>query len=292
MMVGSGPALAPPAAQHEKEDAPAWETLKQHWPAYLKEAGGLMAFMIGAGAFTTLFEYPGSPVRQAISSDLLRHIGLGVVMGFVTAGIIYSPWGQQSGAHINPAVTWSFYRLGKIGFSDAVFYTIFQFLGAMLAPVLLLWAIGEPFTHEKVKYATTQPGPPGALVAFAAEFVISFILMLAVLIAMNSQRFEKAVGAIVGALIAVYIAFESPLSGMSLNPARTFGSALTAGQWKGLWVYFVAPVASMLLATAAFLWMRRRGLIASAEEHEKGQRHCLVCDFKEGPRFPVEEPKA
>lgn len=94
---------------------------KRHWPDYLKEAAGLMIFMLGAGAFTTLFEHPGSPVRMAISSDLARHVALGCVMGLVTAGIIYSPWGQRSGAHINPAVTWSFYRLGKIDGWDATF---------------------------------------------------------------------------------------------------------------------------------------------------------------------------
>jgi aquaporin Z len=77
-------------------------TFKDHWPNYLAEAAGLMAFMLGAGAFTTLFEYPGSPVREAISSDLVRHTCLGIVMGCVTAAIIYSPWGQKSGAHINP----------------------------------------------------------------------------------------------------------------------------------------------------------------------------------------------
>ncbi|MEJ7638542.1 MAG: aquaporin [Singulisphaera sp.] len=125
--------------------------------------------------------------------------------------IVYSPWGQRSGAHINPAVTWSFYRLGKIDAWDAVFYTTFQFLGAMLAPVLLLWAIGEPFVHEKVKFATTQPGPAGAMVAFLAEFVISFMLMLVLLLAINSERWEKAAGAFAAALIALYIAFESPL---------------------------------------------------------------------------------
>ncbi len=265
---------------------------KRHWPDYLKEAVGLMAFMLAAGTFTTLFEYPGSPVRQAISSDLLRHIGLGLIMGIVTAGIIYSPWGQRTGAHINPAVTWSFYRLGKIDRSDAVLYTTFQFFGGMLAPVLLLWMIGEPFTHEKVKYATTQPGPAGALVAFAAEFVISFILMLALLVAINSECFEKAAGAIAAILIAVYIALESPLSGMSLNPARTFGSALTACQWTGLWLYFVAPVASMLLATEAYLLMRRRGLVASHDPVQGELRRCLVCDYKAGPDYPVQQAGA
>lgn len=266
--------------------------LKDHWPNYLSEAAGLMAFMIGAGAFTTLFEYPGSPLRQAIPSDAIRRAGLGLVMGFVTAGIIYSPWGQRSGAHINPAVTWSFFRLGKITRVDAAFYTLFQFAGAILAPILLLWTIGAPFADSAVKYATTQPGPDGSIVAFVAEFVISFVLMLAVLVAMNSEHFEKAVGAIVGVLIGFYIAIESPLSGMSLNPARSFGSGLTAGEWNGLWLYFIAPLASMLLATEVFVWMRRRKLIASAEEQRAGRSLCFICDYKESPSFPMQQSKS
>ncbi len=76
--------------------------LKKNWPNYLAEAAGLMAFMIGAGALSTLFEYPGSPVRQAIDSKLLRNLALGLLMGFVTAGIVYSPWAQKSGVTAQP----------------------------------------------------------------------------------------------------------------------------------------------------------------------------------------------
>ena len=277
------PAAAAPAAP--------FEAMRRHWPDYLKEAFGLFAFMVGAGAFTTLFMHPGSPVHGVIPSELARHVALGLVMGCVTAAIIYSPWGQRTGAHINPAVTWSFYRLGRIGRWDAVFYTLFQFLGALVAPVLLLLAIGEPFTHEKVKFATTQPGPAGALAAFAAEFSISFLLMLALLVAINSKRWEKKAGAIAAGLIALYIALESPLSGMSLNPARSFGSAVTAGQWTGMWLYFAAPLASMLLAAEAYLWLRRHGWIVSAEAVGGPDGFRLVRDHKEGPRYPVDEPK-
>ncbi len=222
--------------------------IKSHWRDYLMEAAGLMTFMLGAGAFTTLFLYPGSAVQQALPSDLLRHAALGAGMGVVTFAIV-SAVGEKSGAHINPAVTWSFYRQGKIGGWDAIFYTLFQFIGAIIAPVLLLATIGKPFTDEKVKFATSQPGPQGATAAFAAEFVISFILMLAVLIALSSKRLEKLAPTIIGGLIAIYISVVGPISGMSMNPARSFGSALTAGQYDGLWIYFVAPVAAMLLAT-------------------------------------------
>lgn len=250
------------------------DALKDHWRDYLLEAGGLLVFMLGAGAFGTLFLYPGSPVADAIGSDLLGRVGLGLCMGLVTFSILGSI-GGRTGAHINPAVTWAFYRAGKIGRADAIWYTVAQFAGACLAPMLLHAVIGAPFASEEVKYATSQPGPGGDLVAFAAEFVISLVLMLVVLIALNSERLEKKTPAIVGALIAVYIAVESPLSGMSLNPARSFGSALTAGQWNGMWVYFTAPVLAMLLAVTIYERMRAAG------------RTLVTADFKPSPHYPV-----
>lgn len=216
-----------------------------------------MAFMLGAGAFGTLFMYPDSPVAQAIPSDFAKRAALGACMGLVTFAIV-SVIGSRTGAHINPAVTWSFYRLGKIGGWDAIFYTIAQFAGACLAPMLLLAAIGAPFASDKVMYATSQPGPEGALVAFAAEFAISFVLMLVILVALGTRRLAKWLPAIVGVMIAIYIALESPLSGMSMNPARTFGSALTANQWNGLWVYLTAPMLAMLLAAEVYRAMSRK----------------------------------
>ena len=90
------------------------DALKQHWPEYLMEAAGLGIFMIAAGVGATLLEYPASPVRQAIGDLLVRRILMGLAMGLTAIGIIYSPWGQQSGAHINPSVTAIFFRLGKV----------------------------------------------------------------------------------------------------------------------------------------------------------------------------------
>ncbi len=229
--------------------------LTTHWRAYLLEALGLMTFMIGAGAFGTLFMFPGSPVAQAMPSDLVARAGLGACMGLVTFGIV-SAIGKSTGAHINPAVTWAFFAQGKIGGWDAIFYTLAQFVGAVIAPALLLAAIGDPFAHEKVMYATSQPGQAGVGVAFAAEFAMSFALMLVILVVLDSPRWAPRLPAIIGAMIALYITFESPLSGMSLNPARSFGSALTAGEYNGLWLYFVAPMSATLLAVTLYRLLR------------------------------------
>lgn len=229
------------------------DAFERHWRHYLMEAAGLATFMISASLFTTLLEYPGSPVHQAVGSTIWRHVLLGVGMGVVIALIVYSPWGKRSGAHINPAVTWAFFRLGRIGGWDAAFYTAAQFGGAIAAVQLMRLVIGAPYLHPAINHVVTKPGPGGALPAFVAEFVISFVLMLVVLIAVNSDRLRNLVGALTGLLIALYIAVETPLSGMSLNPARTFGSAVAGHEWTALWLYFVAPMLAMLLAAETYL---------------------------------------
>lgn len=223
-----------------------------HWRDYAKEAAGLFVFMLAAGAAATLFEYPDSPVREAIASDVLRRVGPGVIMAGVIATLVYSPWGQRTGAHFNPAVTLAFYRLGRIGRWDAVFYIAAQFLGAVAATPVLLALIGAPFTHPQVNFATTQPGPDGTGVAFAAEFVISFIVMGVLLGLLGTPRWRKLAGLAVALLVFVYVVAEAPLSGMSFNPARSFGAALTSGQWRGIALYFVAPITAMLLAAELY----------------------------------------
>lgn len=244
--------------------------LQRHWAVYLIEALGLAFFVVSASLVTTLLEYPGSPVHQAIASATVRRIILGFVMAAVIAAIAYSPWGKRSGAHINPAITWTFFRLRKIRGWDATFYTIAQFAGAIAAVQLMRVVIGVPYQHAPIDNVITKPGMAGPLVAFVAEFVISFLLMFVLLRAVSSKALEKRAGLFASALIALYLTVEAPLSGMSLNPARTFGSAFAARHWADLWLYFVAPMSAMLLA--AEVHSRIGGAARSAQ----------------GPMYPVE----
>src|SRR4051794_10239121 len=99
-----------------------FRALHRHWPEYLMEAAGLGLFMVSAGLFGTLLGHPESPAVRAITDPLPRRVLMGLAMGLTAVGIIYSPWGKQSGAHLNPATTLMFWRLGKVAGWDAVFY--------------------------------------------------------------------------------------------------------------------------------------------------------------------------
>ena len=244
------------------------------------EAAELGLFMFSACAFTVLLFHPSSPVAQTISDGLARRLMMGTAMGLTAIAIIFSPLGKRSGAHFNPSVTWTFFRLGKIHAWDAVFYTLFQFAGAIAGVMLASLTLGKLIAHQSVNYAVTLPGPRGPIVAFFAELFISFILMSSVLTLGNTKRLARWTGVFAGALVAIYITVESPISGMSMNPAHTFGSAASARVWMSLWVYFVAPPVGMLLAAEVHRRLRVP-TIACAKLHHHNNKRCIFrCNFE------------
>lgn len=258
------------------------EALKRHWPEYLMEAAGLGLFMTSAGFFGTLVEHPDSPLHQGVANPLVRRMLMGLTMGLTAISIIYSPWGKQSGAHINPSVTLTFFRLGKIEPWDAVFYIAAQFTGGVAGILLVVAALGASLAHPAVNYVATLPGPPGPGVAFLAEVVISFILMSVVLVVSNTRRLGRFTGLFAGVLVATYITLEAPISGMSMNPARTFASAVPAQLWTALWVYFSAPPLGMLLAAETYLLWKGSQNVFCAKLHHQNEKRCIFrCRYKE-----------
>ena len=259
-----------------------------HWPEYLMEAGGLGLFMISACFFTTMLEHPGSPVRQWLGSAFLRRTIIGVAMGLTAIGLIYSPWGKQSGAHFNPSVTITFFRLGKLARADALFYVLAQFAGATAGVFASSFLLNRWISHPAVNYAVTAPGAAGTAIAFGAELLISFLLMMVILFVSNSKTLPAFTGVIAGILVATYITLESPLSGMSMNRARTVGSAALSHTWKAWWIYFTAPPIGMLAAGELCLRLRgARGILCAKLHHQNDKRCIFRCGFRQtaGARF-------
>ena len=256
--------------------------LRHHWPEYLMEAAGLGLFMVSAGFFGAVLEYSGSPVHQALPDPTLRRVLMGVAMGSTAIGIIYSPWGKQSGAHINPAVTLTFFRLGKMAAADALFYVTAQFAGGLGGILLVAAVLGAALSDPAVNYVATVPGGRGLAAAFAAEVAISFLLMATVLWTSNTRRLNRYTGLFAGLLVASYITLEAPISGMSMNPARTFASAVPARLWATLWLYFTAPPLGMLLAAETYLRLKGARQVFCAKLHHENTKRCIFrCRYGE-----------
>jgi aquaporin Z len=249
---------------------------REHWPEFVIEALGLGLFMLSACAFTVWIEHPGSTLRQALDEPWLRRTLIGLAMGATAIALIYSPWGKRSGAHLNPSVTLTFARLGKIEPADALFYIAAQFAGGVAGVIAALGLFGmNVIADPAVCYVVTQPGSSGVAVAFAAEMAITFGLMLSVLAMSNAHALNRYTGLVAGALVALYITIEAPLSGMSMNPARSFASAVTADMWNTLWLYFVAPPLGALAAAQLYLKLKGKSAVLCCKLHHENEQRCI-----------------
>jgi aquaporin Z len=251
------------------------KALRQHWPEYLIEAAALGTFMLSAVFFTALLNHPSSPLQIA-HHDFIQRALIGLAMGLTAIGLIYSPWGQRSGAHMNPALTLTFLRLGKIKPLDAAFYIVAQIVGGIAGMAIAVQLFGRTIMHESVNYVVTVPGPSGPIPAFVAEAAMAGVMMLMVLCATNTPRLARYTGFLGGILVFLFITFEAPISGMSINPARSFSSALPSGVWTGLWIYFTAPILGMFAAAEFFRFLKRTPAACPKYFHGQRQR-CIFC---------------
>ena len=237
----------------------------------------LALFMASAATCATLLQHPKSPWSLGIPPTLVARVAMGVAMGVTAMAIVYSPLGRRSGAHMNPAVTLAFLRLGKIGPRDAAGYVVAQFAGGLAGIAIATRVLANLPADASVNYVATMPGSAGSGAAFLAELAISFGMMLAILVVSNHPRHARLTGVCAGVLVCVYIAVEAPVSGMSMNPARSFGPALLARSLDSIWIYFIAPLAGMLLAAEVFV--RRLGAPAAACAKLDHAPHvpCIFC---------------
>ena len=244
------------------------------------EGALLGGFMISACVFGVLYEFPDSPIRQVVTDAFVRRVLMGIAMGATAVVLIYSRWGKQSGAHMNPAVTLAFLRLGKIQPWDAVFYCLAQFVGAVIAVAVVAVLLSTYLADPAVRYVVTVPGSGGAWTAFTAEFLISAGMMAVVLTFSNHSSLSRYTGVAAGVLLLLYITLEAPYSGMSINPARTFGSAVLPGVWDSFWVYLTAPLLGMLAAAELYKFSCRSAHCAKLQ-HDTSRR-CIFCGANGG----------
>lgn len=267
--------------------------LRRHGVEYLAEALSLGLFMLSASGFATLLEHPDSPARAALGSQDLRRTLMGLAMGGTALALIHSPWGRRSGAHMNPAVTLSFWFLRKVETVDAVFYVLSQIAGGVVGMFAAWMLVGGALADPSVRWVVTVPGPGGVFPAFVAEATISFLLMTSVLVVSNNPRTAPFTGWVAAFLVASFITFEAPLSGMSMNPARTLASAVAAGEGTALWVYLAAPSAAMLAASAiyraAIVPLGRK--VYCAKLHHDSTSPCpFRCGYMEAEASPLPAP--
>jgi len=260
------------------------DSLREHWPEYLIEAAGLGLLVLAACAFGALLFHPSSPAVALVPGEAARRVLRGVLAGATVLALIYSPWGRRSGAHFNPATTLAFFRLGKVKRTDALFYVAAQFAGALAGMLAAVALLGTLLADPAVNYAATVPGCYGTAAAFAAEVCISFLLMAVVLTVSNTRKLSRWTGLCAGVLVATYVWVEAPVSGTSMNPARSFSSALAARLWAPLWIYFTAPPAGMLRAAELYTRLARGRRVRCAKlQHDDTGRCIFNCDYeKEG----------
>jgi aquaporin Z len=255
-------------------------TSRLKWPLYFFEAVELALFMISACVFTALLFDPACPVVRMIPSPLLRRFLMGISMGVTAILIIHSPIGKRSGAHFNPAITFTYWRLRKITHTDAAFYVIFQFVGGVLGVAVAALVLGASIAIPEVNYAVTVPGQYGTAAAFLAELFMAALLMGTVLWTSNRPTLAQYTSYFVGTLITLYVLFFAPVSGFSINPARTTGSAVLAQVWTAAWIYFVAPVTGMCVSAEIYLRTQGADRILCAKLHPDPHYPCpFLCQF-------------
>jgi len=194
------------------------------------------------GTFALVFAGTGAIVVNDVTGGAVTHAGIALTFGLVVLAMIYTV-GDVSGAHLNPAVTLGFFAAGRCGSTTVLSYIASQLLGATAASLLLRFLFPENAT-----LGITLPAG-SVLQSFVLEIVLTFILMW-VILSVSTGAKEKGItaGIAVGSVIGLEAMFAGPISGASMNPARSFGPALVSMHFENLWIYLVAPVLGALLA--------------------------------------------
>ena len=247
-----------------------WQPL--HWAEYMAELVGT-AFNIFIGLSAVVFDSgQGLPMEHLIPNRSIRLLITGLIYSGSGSLFAISPLGKLSGAHINPSVTLAFWVHGKMHRQDAVGYIIAQFLGSTLGAILLVLMWGK--YAASVSNGMTLPGTGYALwFVFLAEVIMTFLLVLSIFWFVSNPRLMRWTPLMTWLLVAAMVWLGAPISGTSLNPARSIGPALVTGLWKDQWLYCIAPPLGALLAVALF------------RQLSMGKRDVLSCKLFHVPHY-------
>ena len=205
----------------------------------------------GLAAFALVFAGCGAIVADTQYDGTLGTVGIALVFGLVIMVMVYAT-GHLSGAHINPAVTIAFTVTRHFPVRDAAAYIAAQIVGASIGALLLL----AVWTDQPASLGSTVPSV-GAGSALVYEATLTAFLMFVIMAVATDTRAVGAAAAIaIGGTIGLDALFGGPVTGASMNPARSFGPALVAGEWTDFWVYVVGPVMGAALGALAYQLVR------------------------------------
>lgn len=209
------------------------------------------------GSFAIVFCGTGAIIINQQTDGTLTHIGVALCFGLVVLAMIYAV-GDISGAHLNPAVSLAFYAAKKFPAKELAPYILSQLTGAIMASALLKLL----FPLNKMLGSTVPAGP--AMQSFVMEIVLMFLLMTVIInVATGSKEKGIMAGVAIGATVLLEAMFAGPISGASMNPARSFGPAIISGVYTHIWIYIAAPVIGALLAVLAWSYMTKPSTIQS-----------------------------
>lgn len=207
------------------------------------------------GTFTLIFMGTGAVIVNQVSQGAVTHLGISGVFGAVVAALIYA-LGHISGAHLNPAVTLALWQGGFFRRHRVFPYILAQILGAIVASSLLLIIFGPV-----AKLGATLPLNDNWQQSFVLEIILTFILMLVIFgAAVDPRSHQSFAGLAIGLTVGLEAACMGPITGASMNPARSFGPALLSGIWQHQWLYWIAPIIGAQLAMRVYRLLSNTGL--------------------------------
>jgi MIP family channel proteins len=206
----------------------------------------------GIGTFGLVFAGCGAIIIDTLSGGQVTHVGVGLVFGLIITVMIYA-FGHISGAHLNPAVTLAFVLVRHFPLKRLIGYWVAQLTGAILAAACLRFLLGN-VAHLG---ATIPAGNGGAWQSFGLEVLLTFFLLLVIMaMATDTRAIGQSAALAIGATIGLEALFAGPISGASMNPARSLAPALLSGTWTGQWVYLLAPLLGAALGAYVYRWLR------------------------------------